>query len=187
MRLFTALDLSNDHKRLLSSLRRSIAGVTWYPPQSYHLTLRFIGEIRSRPLMEEISHALASVTIVPFALVPSTVGIDEQGQHRRLWAGVEPEQGLLTLQSRVESALRRCGLPPEKRRFQPRIAVGKLTGEADGEIVRWIQGNNLMRGTPAVTSHFTLFRSHRAPDAPHYEVCAEYPVDVAALHSLEDW
>lgn len=175
MRLFAALDLSGEHRRLLSSLRRPIPGVTWYPPETYHLTLRFIGDITSRPLLEEIDHALASVEGAAFAIEPSGVGISTPPARARLWAGVRPSDALARLQSRIETALRRAGLPAEKKRFQPHIALAALGGAPDAETIQWMQGHNLMRGTPATIGHFTLFRSHRSHDAPVYESCAEYP------------
>lgn len=187
MRLFIALDLPSEHKRLLSALRRSLVGVTWYPPQTYHLTLRFIGDVRSRPMMEEIDHALAAIAVDPFEFAPNTVGVDELGPRPRLWAGIAPSPGLVTLQGRIEAALRRCGIAPEKRRFQPRIALGSTSGEAGIDIVRWIQAHNLLRGKPVIMERFTLFRSHRTPDAPHYEACAEYPLDAVTLDSMESW
>ena len=165
MRLFIALDLPSEHKRLLSALRRSLVGVTWYPPQTYHLTLRFIGDVRSRPVMEEIDHALSAIPVDPFDFAPSTVGVDDLGPRPRLWAGIAPE----------------------KRRFQPRIALGSTNGETGIDIVRWIQAHNLLRGKPVTMERFTLFRSHRTPDAPHYEACAEYPLDAMTFDSVEVW
>lgn len=187
MRLFIALDLAGEHKRLLSSLRRSLVGVTWYPPQTYHLTLRFIGDVRSRPMMEEIDHALAAVPMDPFDFAPSAVGIDELGLHPRLWAGVAPSPSLAVLQSRIEAAMRRCGLAPEKRRFQPRIALGSTSGETGVDIAQWIQAHNLLRGKPVTMERFTLFRSQRTSDAPHYEACAAYPLDVITPDNLDSW
>jgi len=187
MRLFTALDLASEHKRLLSSLRRPLAGVTWYPPESYHLTLRFIGDIRARPMMEEIDHALAGITAEPFDLTPCGVGLTPQAARTRLWAGVAPSPSLTTLQSRVESVLRRCGVGVEKRRFVPHIALGIGPDEPGADIIRWMQQNNLMRGKALSVEHFTLFRSHRTADEPHYEACADYPLGAHALPRNEAW
>ncbi|BAT20029.1 RNA 2',3'-cyclic phosphodiesterase [Asaia bogorensis] len=187
MRLFTALDLASEHKRLLSSLRRPIAGVTWHPPETYHLTLRFIGDIRSRPMMEELDHTLAAITTTPVQIEPSGVGIATQGTRSRLWAGVAPSSSLMTLQGKIDTALRRCGLALEKKRFMPHITLGVFDGDPGAEVIRWIQGNNLMRGKPVMTEHFVLFRSHRGGDTPHYETCAEYALTLSALPPLEAW
>lgn len=187
MRLFIALDLASEHKRLLSSLRRPYSGVTWYPPDTYHLTLRFIGDVRSRPIMEELDHALAAVTTEPVLIEPCGVGITTQGLRSRLWTGVAPSRSLNVLQGKIETALRRCGFALEKKRFIPHISLGAFDGEPGADIVRWIQANNLLRARAVTSEHFVLFRSHRGGDAPHYEACAEYPLTSGALPSLEAW
>ncbi|WP_336945111.1 RNA 2',3'-cyclic phosphodiesterase [Asaia sp. HN010] len=180
MRLFAALDLPNEQKRLLSALRRTIAGVIWYPPESYHLTLRFIGEVRARPLLEEIDHALAGINAAPVTVELSGVGIITQAGRSRLWAGLAPSDSLSTLQSRVEAALRRAGLSAEKRRFQPHVSLGVFQGEPGPDIVRWIQNHNLLRSASAEIGHITLFHSHKTNDEPHYEACADYPLTLHA-------
>ncbi|GAB6853831.1 RNA 2',3'-cyclic phosphodiesterase [Asaia astilbis] len=185
MRLFTALDLASEHKRLLSSLRRPIPGVIWYPPQTYHLTLRFMGEIRARPQLEEIDHALSAISVPPFDLELAGVGVFSRPTRSRLWVGVPPSEPLTALQAKIESALRRAGLPPEKRRFTPHISLGVFQGDQSPEIVRWVQTHNLLRGAEAHVEHFTLFHSHKTSDEPHYEPCADYPLDLRALPRVE--
>ncbi|GBR08267.1 RNA 2',3'-cyclic phosphodiesterase [Asaia siamensis] len=180
MRLFAALDLPNEQKRLLSSLRRSIAGVVWYPPESYHLTLRFLGEVRGRPLLEEIDHALAGITAAPVSLELNGVGVFTQAGRSRLWAGLAPSDALTTLQAKVETALRRAGLAAEKRRFQPHVSLGTFQGDPGPDIIRWVQNHNLLRSSSVEIEHITLFHSHKTNDEPHYEACADYPLSALA-------
>jgi len=187
MRLFTALEISSEHKRLLSSLRRQLPGFVWYPPDTYHLTLRFIGDIRSRPMLEELDHALARLSSDAFQIEPAGVGVIGQPGRFRLVATISPSTGLATLQSRIEATLRRCGIAMEKRRFQPHISLGVGQGDAGPDIIRWVQQNNLMKGKALTAEHFTLFRSYRTSDVPHYEVCAEYPLGDAMLLGQESW
>jgi len=184
MRLFAALDLPNEQKRLLSSLRRPIGGVIWYPPASYHLTLRFLGDVRARPLLEEIDHALSAISAAPVAIELSGVGMFTQAARSRLWAGLAPSDALTALQSKIETAVRRAGLPAEKRRFQPHVSLGVFQSEPGPEIIRWIQNHNLLRSPGADIEHLTLFRSHKTTDEPHYEACAEYPLNAHAYSPL---
>ncbi len=58
MRLFVALDLPWSLREQLSGLALGLSGVRWVPPENYHITLRFIGEV-PRHTAEEIDHDLA--------------------------------------------------------------------------------------------------------------------------------
>ncbi|AQS89250.1 2'-5' RNA ligase [Neoasaia chiangmaiensis NBRC 101099] len=179
MRLFTALDIAPPQKKVLASMRGSLPGAIWLPPESYHVTLRFLGEIESRHTAEEIDFALSRITAVPFALQLNGTGLTTTGRGRKLWIGVERSDELLRLQARIESALRRIGLVPDKRRFQPHVVIAHLPD--DTLVERWMQIHNLGRYDPMPIDRFALFESHRGPDAPHYENCAEYLLDPKAV------
>ena len=44
-RLFVALPIPEELREELAGLAGGIQGARWVPPENYHLTLRFIGEI----------------------------------------------------------------------------------------------------------------------------------------------
>ncbi|WP_025885727.1 RNA 2',3'-cyclic phosphodiesterase [Asaia prunellae] len=184
MRLFVALDLASEHKRLLSSLRRSITGVTWYPPESYHLTLRFIGDVQALHLLEEIDHALAAIRGDKITIQLGEVGLFTHAARSKLWAGVVPSHALTALQARIEAAVRRIGFQPEKRRFHPHVSLGTFRGDPTPDMIRWVQGHNLLKSSDIQTEHFTLFRSYRTSDVPHYESCADYSFATQACSAI---
>ena len=67
MRLFVALDLPWSLKQQLSRLAGGLPGARWVPPENYHLTLRFIGEMPAHRA-EEVDFALASLRARGFSL-----------------------------------------------------------------------------------------------------------------------
>ncbi|WP_428375776.1 RNA 2',3'-cyclic phosphodiesterase [Lichenicoccus sp.] len=159
MRLFVALDLPDALRERLTALAGSLAGARWIPPANLHLTLRFIGEA-DRVVAEEIDHALAALRGRRFALALSGTGMfGRSGKVVSLWAGVERSEPLERLQAKIETALARIGLPPERRRFQPHVSLARVDAAAEPAVARWIQAHNLLRSESVAITHFTLFSS----------------------------
>ncbi len=175
MRLFVALDLPWSLREQLSGLALGLSGARWVPPENYHITLRFIGEV-PRHTAEEIDLALAGLRGRGFDLALSGVGTHEKGGRvTALWAGVERNAALDHLRGKVETALQRTGLEPERRRFLPHVTLARL-GEVSAEpkLAHWVQSHNLFRSGPMKVAHFTLFSSQLGRDASVYTPEVEY-------------
>ncbi len=175
MRLFVALDLPWSLREQLSGLALGLSGVRWVPPENYHVTLRFIGEV-PRHTAEEIDLALAGLRGRGFELALSGVGTQEKGGRvTGLWVRVERNAALDHLRGKVETALQRAGMEPERRRFLPHVTLARL-GEAAAEpkLAHWVQSHNLFRAGPVPVGHFTLFSSQLGGDAPVYTAEVEY-------------
>jgi len=173
MRLFVALSLPQDLRDQLSDIATGVPGADWTPPENYHLTLRFIGEL-ARHEAEEIDLALATVRIPAFTLALQGVGTTEKGGRAQLWAGVDRNAALSHLQGKIETALQRAGLPPERRRFMPHVTLGRLERAADPRLGAWVQARNLFRSLPFQVGSFALFSSLLGHGHPEYMMEVEY-------------
>lgn len=176
MRLFVGLDLPWEMRERLSDIATGIPGARWVPDENLHLTLRFIGEV-DRPLAEEVDHALAALRSKKFTIVLTGVGTFQKGgRETTLWVGVERNEALDRLQAKIEQALQRVGLEPERRRFVPHVTLAKLDNTVEGKLVSFVQAHNLFRSELAV-GHFTLFSSILAKEQPVYTAEVEYPLE----------
>jgi 2'-5' RNA ligase len=175
MRLFVGLDLSRELRERLAMLAGAgIAGARWVPPVNYHLTLRFIGETPGHRA-EDIDLALAGLRARGFSLTMAGVGtFAKGGRSTALWAGVDRNPQLDHLQNKIETALQRCGLEPERRRFQPHVTLARLDNVAEGKLVSYVQAHNLFRADPVPIDHFTLFSSRLGKEASVYTPEVEY-------------
>ena len=175
MRLFVALDLPWSVREQLAALSGSgIPGARWVPPENYHLTLRFIGEIPAY-VAQDVDDALLGFRARGFSLTLAGMGtFAKGGVSSALWVGVEKTPQLDHLRNKIETALQRRGLEPERRRFQPHVTLARLDNPAEGKVAGFVQAHNLFRTEPVPVEHFTLFSSVLAKDHAVYTPEAEY-------------
>ncbi|WP_421990176.1 RNA 2',3'-cyclic phosphodiesterase [Roseococcus sp.] len=174
MRLFVALDLPQEVKIRLSAMCGGIPGVRWVKPENYHLTLRFIGEVPGY-MAEELDIALASIRAKPFELSLSGLGtFEKSGRVQSLHVAAERTPGLAHLQAKIETAMQRAGLPPERKKFAPHVTLARSDGSSLNKLAGFVQAHNLFRSEPVMVEHFVLFSSRLGKEQAVYTPEVEY-------------
>lgn len=174
IRLFVGLELADDVRARLASLAGGVPGARWVAEDNLHLTLRFIGEVPGHDA-DEIHAMLSGIQTRRFEMTISSVGhFSGGGQVKMLWAGVARNPELIALQERVDSALRRAGVPKDRTRFTPHITLARLRDAPIERVSGFLQAHSLLRIGPITVDRFVLFSSHLHADGPIYTVEAEY-------------
>ncbi len=173
IRLFVALDLPGGLRSRLAILAGGLPGARWVPAENYHLTLRFIGEVPGHRA-DEIDGALAAIRCREFALALSGMGTFEKGgRPTALWVGAARNPALDHLQTKIETALQRIGLPAERRRFAPHVSLARVDGVPAAKLAHYLQANNLFRAELPI-GHFTLFSSRIGKEQAVYTPEVDY-------------
>lgn len=171
-RLFVAIDLPAGIKLALAPLCAGPRRVRWVKPGSFHLTLRFIGEVDDE-LADRIAAALTSIAAASFSL--DLAGVGHFGGHT-LWAGVTDCAELMQLQSEIEGALQRLGLPPETQVYKPHVKLGRLSVRSWGPLHKFLKDRALFHAGPFKVERFSLMAIQLMPGGPMYEHRADYPL-----------
>jgi len=176
IRLFVALALPETAQMRLASLDGGVPGARWVKPQHRHLTLRFIGEV-DRGIADDLDIALGGIEAPSFELTLSGIGhFGKPDAARTLWAGVEPNGALDYLQSKVEAAAMRAGLPAEQRRFSPHVTLARLRHAPGNRVEQFVADHAGFRAPPITIDRFTLFSSFLSASGAIYTPEAEYPL-----------
>ena len=172
-RIFVGLALPEDVRDRIAMIQTGLPGARWVKHESLHLTLAFIGETPEH-LIEDAHSALSVIRAPCFDLRLSGVGQFGDAKPRAVWIGVEKCDALVTLQGRVETALRRAGLDISARKFMPHVTIGRLKTTPPDRVGRYIQRFGLFSAGPVPVREFHLFESHLLSDGGVYEALADY-------------
>jgi 2'-5' RNA ligase len=172
-RLFAAIRPPAPVRAHLLALMGGVAGARWQDEDQLHLTLRFIGEA-DRHRAADIDAALAGIVHSPFEVAIDGVGsFERRGEAAALWAGVAPQEPLKTLHKKVDQALVRAGLEPERRAYLPHITLARLPRGA-GDVGRFLASAGGASGPAFQVDELRLYESRLTPEGAFYTVVERY-------------
>ena len=138
IRSFIAVELPAELKTVLSTYRNAMetqskAFVKWVSPDSIHITLKFLGNIKP-DMVDKIARSIeqACVGIAPFTLETDELGgFPNLKQPRVLWLGMHGDvDSMRLLQVRIDEGLLELGFEKEKREFTPHITLARIRERA---------------------------------------------------------
>jgi 2'-5' RNA ligase len=152
-RTFVALAIPKEYRGKLGRLQAKIApdfpGTVWVPPENFHVTLAFLGDVPHADLgglCKAVGEAASGFG--PMALRVEGLGVFPKPERPRVvWVGViGPDlEALVELHRAVSGAAAKAGYPPADDRFHPHVTIGRMKvgrGPAPeiGPVLRHYQG-----------------------------------------------
>jgi len=182
MRLFIAINIPKKEREKIYRSSRALRGqgypVRWVSSDLFHLTMKFLGEVRpeSLPDLGEVLKGVAETTYV------FTMGIGGFGafptirRPRVLWLGVEPTPALRCLKQDLEWALSDRGFEREARAFHPHFTLGRAAGDDGAGAFRGLDtlASELAYAGKVKIRRFDLMESHLSSSGPRYEVISTF-------------
>ncbi len=174
-RLFVGIDPPGPVKDQLLLLQGGIAAARWQSRAQFHLTLRFIGEV-DRHQAQDISAAMHGISYPAFELALSGSGLfDRKEKIHTLYVGVTPDLLVRTLHNKVDQALSRIGIDPEKKSYLPHITLARLNHHK-AELANFMALSGGVSGAPFEVNDFCLYESTLTRDAAVYTILERYPL-----------
>ena len=138
MRLFVAAFLPGEARDALRSYAQSlsgeVAGVRWEPPEKFHVTLRFLGEVAEADV--------GSLSRDVGERVSGSGGVESGFSGLRVFPGRKSPRVLAVSLSRgprfsrlfeaVEAAVLKNGFGGTKGKFVPHVTIGRVRGSFGG-------------------------------------------------------
>ncbi|HEX8366561.1 MAG TPA: RNA 2',3'-cyclic phosphodiesterase [Allosphingosinicella sp.] len=182
-RLFVAIRPPPPIRAFLTAAMGGVRGARWLSDDQIHLTLRFIGEV-DRHQAEDVDAALGGVHHPAFEVAVSGLGtFERRGRPVVIWAGVGPHEPLKALHKKIDQAIARVGVEPDRRTYFPHITLARLDRGA-GATGGFLGGP--IATAPFTVDAFTLFESRLTPQGPVYSTLERYRLDDASRRSTSD-
>jgi len=123
-RLFVAVYPPPDVVETLAALPRGASeGVRWVPPDQYHVTIRFLGDAETEPVIAALDQVVPTLSRSAVVLGP---------QVSRLGRNVVcvPATGLEVMAGAIAGATAHFGIPPDPRPFRGHVTLARLRRRA---------------------------------------------------------
>jgi RNA 2',3'-cyclic 3'-phosphodiesterase len=193
MRVFVGLDIDPEIRermtRYLEGVRGFAPDARWVKPESFHVTLKFIGEQKPEQV-EQIRRELAAVRAHPFDISFRGHGFFPNPRSPRVfWLGIEAGEQLPQLASGVDEAVARTGVPRETNDYRPHLTLARSgsgsprpkPGDRPSPPLRHL--GDKLQGVPApnfgtmTAREFYLYESKLSPAGAKYSKIARFPLE----------
>lgn len=186
MRLFVALSppakALDELEAAVAPLRPTRPDLRWTSPESWHVTLAFLGEVDDG-VLDKLTARLERAAARHDGLLLSAGGagaFPTAPRARVLWTRLRGDQDALRIiAASVAKAARSAGAPPpdERRRFRPHITLARSREPAD--VTPLVSELADYSGTEWTADRVHLIRSHLVPQT-WYESIGDWPLGVPA-------
>lgn len=128
MRLFVALDIDPDIRQRIAEFRDEMRAyapdVRWVGPETFHITLQFLGETQK---LDEINQALQQVQGAAIGLAFRGTGFFPAPKAPRVfWVGISADDKLQPLANSIGQGLRPLGFERDAGPFKPHLTLARV-------------------------------------------------------------
>jgi len=181
MRVFIAIDISEEIRTALSNLQQQLhnkadikkGDVKWVAPKNIHLTLKFLGEIRDKQVVD-VCNIVKNVAgrYKSFELDVESVGSFGGKSARILWVGIgKGIDSLLQLQKDLEQQLASSGWPPEQREFTGHLTLCRVKNSKAGiTLATMTEAYKDFKLGTILADSISVYQSQLTPSGPMYTV-----------------
>src|SRR5580700_7460349 len=188
MRLFIALDIDEPIRDRITAFRNEMRvlapDIRWVGPETFHITLQFLGETKK---LEEIRGALHPLTFPPVPVAFRGAGFFPNSKAPRVfWIGISGGENLQTLATEVAKAVLPLGFESDATSFMPHLTLARsgsgrprpVRGERPAPGLQQVRAHLEALPSPdfgTMTAHeFILYESHLSSAGPRYEKRARF-------------
>jgi 2'-5' RNA ligase len=185
IRSFLAFELPPEIKTMVTGVfedcRRSRLDVRWVRPEGIHLTVVFMGNIKTDDL-EDMGSEVGRVcsNFSPFQIALKGIGCFPNSRNPRvIWLGLDGDVDRMSrFRDRLQEQLLPFGIQEEKRPFRPHLTLGrfKKPSRDEGSLRKLMEKHEDLTSPVCTLDEFIFFRSELKPGGAVYTKMLSWPL-----------
>ncbi|WP_109489344.1 RNA 2',3'-cyclic phosphodiesterase [Occallatibacter savannae] len=178
MRLFVGIplpaELLDSLDALVRRLRADKDGLRWSSPDTWHITLQFLGETTPEKF-ECLTACLAQIRAVPVPIRLDNTGVFAKAGV--FWAGVTVSPELRLLHKAVCVATASCGVQSDDRPYRPHVTLARAKS-GSASVLRNLQhkSSKTAKLPGFIATEFFLYESRLGQGGAKHEVRQRFPL-----------
>ena len=179
MRLFIGIPLAseviNALQRLVRSLQSAGDNLRWSSPETWHITLQFLGATSLENYGCVVQHLGRIQSPAAPIWLHETDCFDRAGV---FFAAVNVSPELRQLEKLVVGATSQCGVAAEDRPYHPHVTLARAKGDNRARALRQLKSRVKLEVEfpPFTAREFLLYESFLGSDAVRHEVRERFPL-----------
>jgi 2'-5' RNA ligase len=177
MRTFIAVDTPENIKRKMtdvqSELKQSEADFKWETSNKFHITIKFLGEVKET-MIDDIIGIIQEISsnFPPFPLQYEKVGSFPNLKNPRvIWIGCRDiSQNLSKIKHMLDGELKQFGFEAEERAFHPHITLGRVKSQRGIKNLIPIIENLTFKSEVVECRQILIMKSTLKPSGSEYSI-----------------
>jgi 2'-5' RNA ligase len=185
IRSFLAFELPLEIKKMVTRVfedaRRSSLDVRWVRPEGIHLTVVFMGNVKTEDL-DSIGNEVGRVCsdFSPFQISLKGIGCFPNSRNPRvIWLGLVGDVDRMSrFRDRLQKQLSAFGVQEEKRSFKPHLTLGRFKKALRDEksLGRLLEKHKDLSSPECTVHELVLFKSELNPGGAVYTKMLSWPL-----------
>jgi 2'-5' RNA ligase len=185
IRSFLAFELPPEIKMVVTGVfedsRRSSLDVRWVRPEGIHLTVVFMGNIKTEDL-EAMGNEIGRVCsdFSPFQIALKGIGCFPNSRNPRVvWLGLVGDvERMSSFRDRLQKQLLPFGIQEEKRPLKPHLTLGRFKKALrdEGSLRKLMEKHKDLTSPVCTLDEFMLFKSDLNPGGAVYTKMLSWPL-----------
>lgn len=176
VRVFVALEISKEIIANLTEIQLELkrlheADLKFVDPESFHITVKFIGEVEKQKI-QAIIKTLQRIQFFSFPIIAQEISVNNFDDPHWVWCTIEDYGKGRALKNKIDEKLLAFGISVEERLFTPHISLARVISSDPTLFMTLKEIQNKSYGSCLING-LKLKESTLNYDSPEYKDLAE--------------
>ncbi len=175
-RIFIALPIPDKISANLLPLQTGLEEARFSPPQNFHITLRFIGDMQENDIAD-LDEELSKIEFPQFEISFSGIGFFGNDNPHSIHVLVDQSPQLKSLHDKIYKICNKLGFAKDHKKYIPHVTLAYMKSNAQlAKVLEYQSNHALFKSKTWKADRFFLYSSTIGKGPSFYNIEAEFPL-----------